>query len=397
MKRLRILLLTNSLGGVKRHVLDLAAGLDRDRYEVVGIFPDKTADPQLDEGGGAYQRAFNALGLPFLTLELPRRPTPDMVARAIARLIPLLRELKPDVLHCHSTMGGAVGRIARLFAPAMRVVYTPHLMFYQCFKGIKRRACLMAEKALLPLCDSMIAVSASECAALRRDMGTERIRQINNGVALPPLPDDGARHAILRELGLSGSFGEGLRLILCPSRFEPQKDVQALLRGVAGLNGTGPEVRVLLAGTGEERELLERLAAGPRLAGKVMFLGWREDMDRLMAAADIVVLPSRVEGCPYVALEAAAHARPLIGSDVQGVRDCIRHGETGFLVPSGDDEAMTRSLATLLDRPALRRRFGMAGRDMVARDFSLPGMLRSTSDVYETLCADAMRKDGRRR
>lgn len=384
--RIKVLLYTVSLGGVRRHIEDIVAQIDPDRYELVGAFPDRHLDrTYLTDEDEGYQATFARAGLETHVVETPVGLSPWPCAAAVWRMAGLLRRIRPDVLHCHSSMAGAVGRLAALAWRPPLVVYTPHLIYFLRLAGLKRFVFASMEKALLPLCDRLIAVSASEYDEIVKVLGhSPRIVRINHSIPrdlvanpVPPVTDAAPDYA--REMGLV----PGNRIILSTARFDSQKDVATLIRAAGILGRKRSDFTVLLAGDGEERVRLERLAEESGAAGLVRFLGWRNDVRRLVAGSDVMVLSSRKEGLPYALLEAMSLKIPVVGSDVMGVRDCVLQDDTGLLFPCGDAVALARDLDRLLDDPDLCRNMGERGREYALQEFSTHGMITALQDIYD--------------
>jgi glycosyltransferase involved in cell wall biosynthesis len=144
-----------------------------------------------------------------------------------------------------------------------------------------------------------------------------------------------------------------------------------------------PGVRAALVGVGEAREKVEARAAALGLADRIRFLGWRRDVDAILAAADALVLPSLANEClPYAILEAMAHGLPVIGTDVAGIPEEVADGQTGFVVAPGDATALADRLGRLAADPQLRRALGEAGRRRVTSEFSLDRMAAATTAVW---------------
>lgn len=367
-----------SAGGVKRHILDIAAGFDRSRFEMIGVFPDKALSSSVaGDMDNRYKSRFAALGLDCHILEVPRELSPFRDLATVFSLVRLLRRIKPDVLHCHSSKAGLIGRIAALFCRNVSVCFTPHVMYYSLHKGLRRLVFLAAEKVLAPLTDAIIAVSKSEYDEIARDFHLkERLRLINNGVLpVSSLPDT---DRVRGELGLSPDN----ILLLSPTRCEPQKDVRTLLMAMRSVRQQEPCAILLVAGEGPQRNELEALSRSLELEDCVRFTGWVDDMQPLMAAADIVVLSSVREGMPYALLEAAAMGKPTIGSRVVGTQDCIEDNESGCLVPCGDAAAFAEKIVALCRSPQLRARYGDGGKKLIADRFHRDSMIRELEALY---------------
>jgi glycosyltransferase involved in cell wall biosynthesis len=154
-------------------------------------------------------------------------------------------------------------------------------------------------------------------------------------------------------------FAPGARVLLAMGRLHRNKDFGTLLRALARLPG---DVHLALAGDGPERAALDDLARELGIAGRVAFLGWRTDIGALLAASELLVVPSRIEPLGNVVLEGFSAARPVVAAAADGPCELIEPGRTGLLVPIGDDAAMAEALAGLLADPARATAIGAAGR-----------------------------------
>jgi glycosyltransferase involved in cell wall biosynthesis len=175
-------------------------------------------------------------------------------------------------------------------------------------------------------------------------------------------------------------------LVLFVGRLVRDKGVAELQGAWARVREQFPQAHLLLVGPTEEQDpvpagVLEALRAD----GRVHFAGFVDEMAAVYAAADVVVLPTYREGLPYVPLEAAAMARPVVCSDVPGCTDAVRDGVTGTLVPVRDVAALAEAVGRYLADPGLRERHGRAGRARVLADFRPEAIWRSTYETYRRL------------
>ncbi len=156
--------------------------------------------------------------------------------------------------------------------------------------------------------------------------------------------------------------------ILCMGRLKPQKSVDFLIRAMPAMVEQIPQLRVDVVGQGPDRRRLERLAWSLGMAGHIRFHGYvrTQVRDDLAAAAWIAVCPSSFEGWGVVCMEASARGLPVVASNVAGLRESVRDGETGVLVPYGDERALAETVVSLLGDPARRASMGAAGRDWAA-------------------------------
>jgi glycosyltransferase involved in cell wall biosynthesis len=198
-------------------------------------------------------------------------------------------------------------------------------------------------------CDILVANTRGLCDWIAgQGWPRERVRH------LPNFADDlaGAKPAPLQR-------PPGSRVLLAMGRLHPNKDFPTLLRAMALLPR---EAHLVLAGEGPERGGLENLARERGIAERVTFLGWRRDVGALLAASEMLVVPSRIEPLGNVVLEGFSAARPVIATAAEGPRELIEDGRTGLLVPIGDHAALAGAIGALLAEPARAAAIGTAGR-----------------------------------
>jgi hypothetical protein len=189
--------------------------------------------------------------------------------------------------------------------------------------------------------------------------------------------------------------------ILTVARLDKQKGLNYLLEAAALI----PEAMFVLAGEGPERPALEAHTRALSLNNRVVFLGYRADIDDLLASCDLFVLPSLFEGLPLSVLEAMAAGKPVVATAIGGTDETIIHGETGLLVPPADPFALAGAIRTALADPSLSRRLGAAGRARVHQQFSAESMVRRITEIYDEILdsrgaqhgADIQREDKRNR
>jgi glycosyltransferase involved in cell wall biosynthesis len=176
---------------------------------------------------------------------------------------------------------------------------------------------------------------------------------------------------------------EAAPLLLALGRLHPNKGFDVLLNALAQL----PEAYLLLAGTGPEREALEKLAVHAGVKPRVRFLGWREDIGDLMATADLFVHPARHEPLGNVILEAWAHRRPVVATAADGPRLLIEDGKTGLLSPIDDAAALAATVRGALADPAAAARLAEAGQARYRRDFTRNAVVGQYRAFFERILA----------
>jgi glycosyltransferase involved in cell wall biosynthesis len=207
----------------------------------------------------------------------------------------------------------------------------------------------------------------------------DRTRAVRFGIDVDGVAASVVDAAGLRlELGLS----EDAPVVFCAARFTAEKGHGVLLQAMAVVAREYPSAVLVLAGDGPLRGAVETESRRRALEDRVRFLGQRGDVPRLLAASDVVVVPSLWESLPRVVLEAMALGRPVVASAVGGIPEAVLDGETGLLVPAGDPQRLAEVVVDLLRAPARRTALGEAGQRRARADFSLQ---RSLSEIYELM------------
>jgi glycosyltransferase involved in cell wall biosynthesis len=378
-----------NVGGPAYHVSLLAGRMDRERFET------ELLTGALGTGEGSFEHLAERYGarlhrIPGLRPEVS--PADDVAAlRAIGRA---LRRFRPHVVHTHTAKAGTVGRLAAVLAlrPRPVIVHTFHghvLTGY--FGAAKSRMFLEIERALAHVSDRLIGVSEATVDDLVR-LGVaprERFSVVPIGLDLDRfLAIDGDAGARLRaatraELGVRDEEV----LALFAGRLVPIKRVDLLLDAVARGRALGAPLRLVIAGDGELRDGLERAAREAGLDGAVRFLGFREDLDALVAAADVAALTSDNEGTPVALIEAAAGGRPAVATNVGGVGDIVTP-RTGLLAPPGDAAALAAALADLAGSAERRASLGAAARARVRGRWAAERLVADIEGLYDDLLAE---------
>jgi glycosyltransferase involved in cell wall biosynthesis len=328
---MRILFLSTSMGmgGADKQLLSAAQALRSRGHEVmiVSLVP-------LGPMGLESRRS----GIPTQSLEMPRG-VPD--PRGMWRLVRLARTWKPDVLHSHMIHANLMARALRLVVPVPVVVATIHSLF----EG--GPLWMAAYKLTNRLVDGITIVSQAAADRYVNDgiVPGELLRVVPNGVDLDrfhSLPA-GARASTRESLGVEDRFAW-----LAVGRFEVAKDYPTMLRAFAQIVKEQPRAVLLLVGRGTLQSEAEALVRELGLESSVRFLGVRDDIPELMGAADGYLMSSAWEGMPMVLLEAAAAGLPIVATRVGGNHEVVRDGETGFLVPAQDPDALARTALRLM-------------------------------------------------
>ncbi|HUL77254.1 MAG TPA: glycosyltransferase, partial [Vicinamibacteria bacterium] len=300
------------------------------------------------------------------------RPLPfrgDLWPPAILALARLLRRERPGALLLHDPHAVSAGLVAaRLSAPvplvAVRRVDFP-------LRGPFSRAKYAA-------CDRVIVVSRAIGSVVERSgVSRGRLRLVYEGVP-DRTPAEGGREALLA-LGVP----LGVPVVGNVAALTGHKDHATLIEAVARLRPRFPEARLVIVGEGELRPALEAQVRDRGLGDRIVFAGFRRDLDRLLPAFSAFCLSSRMEGLGTSLLDAMAFGLPVVATAAGGIPEAVEDGVTGRVAPPGDPGALADALADVLGHEERRRAYGAAGRRRFLERFTADHMVEETIRVLE--------------
>ena len=244
-----------------------------------------------------------------------------------------------------------------------------------------------SQKKVQRVAYSMSHQVVANCNAVREKLiadsiRTDKVTVIYNGLDFGRLATPNSRHETLSLLGVPAEKRTRRFVTIVANMRHEVKDYPMFLRSAKRVKDAVPESAFLLAGEGELKSALHDLAQELGILDSVIFLGRCDKIAELLSISEICVLSSKAEGFSNSILEYMAAARPVVATEVGGAAEAIREGETGYLVPSGNDELMAARLVTLLRDPEKARRMGDAGRRVVEEKFSCQAQLARTEDLY---------------
>ena len=361
------------IGGAQIHVRDLAAAVAGRGHTPMVI----------TSGSGTFIDDLRRLNIPVVILEhltAPIRPLSDL--RALREIRSSLATLKPDLIAAHSSKAGILARVAAR-SLGVPVVFTVHgWAFTEGVPPLQAALYRQVERLVGPLASRIITVSEYDrrLGLAARVAPADRLVTVHNGMpdVGPDLRADPARSPA--------------RLVMV-ARYGAQKDHPTLLRALAELRGHAWELDLI--GDGPLMAQTEALAADLGVADRVHFLGQRNDVDRILAAAQVCLLITNWEGFPLSILEAMRAGLPVVASAVGGVAESVRDGETGYLVPRGAVAPLRERIERLLTDPGLRGLLGANGRSRFEQDFTLEASVARTLAVYRASLDEAGIPSGR--
>jgi glycosyltransferase involved in cell wall biosynthesis len=327
-------------------------------------------------------------------LRRPIAPLSDL--RAVARLLAIMREFRPHIVHTHMAKAGAIGRAAtaiynRGVAPGgrARVVHTYHGHVLEGYFSAAKTALFVGiERLLARSTDRIVAISPAIRDELLREhhIGrADQYRVVPLGFDLSALAavDDRARATARESLGIPA----GAHVVSTVGRLTAIKQHHLFLETARLVANQDPAALFLIVGDGELRAELEQTARDFDLADRVRFLGWRRDLPTIYGASDVFLLTSRNEGTPVALIESLAAGVPGVSTDVGGVRDVIDSDAVGLTAPYDDAAGLANAVTKLVGDPELRRTMGERGRASVVARYSVDRLVADIDALYRDLLA----------
>ena len=363
-------ILEATLGGTLRYVENILACTATSDFEMGWVYATGRADHRLQP---ALAKA-RSHGWRLFPVDMKRAISPYSDVNCTWQIRRIVGSFKPDVVHCHSSKAGALGRAAcATIHPKPHVIYSPHALAAPLGSHY-----LKIERALAPWTSSFVAVSASE----REELIQHQIARREKIDVVYPMID--AQHYLpvecahaRRVLALSEN-----PMIVGVGRLTPQKDPITFLEVVRHLKQLLPDIRAVWVGDGEMREqfLEQRRLCG--LDNEVVLAGWQTDVRPFLAAANLLLSTSQFESFGYMVGEALAMARPVVASAVTGTVDILSDDLRRLLYPAGDSVAAAKLIFELIQNTERAAHMGWQGRLNVERRFSEAAMRAALTGAY---------------
>ena len=373
-----------NIGGPSINAILLSEGLNNNSFKTILV----SGSVEKSEGNMsyfAYERGIN----PIVVNELSRSINPLKDLMALWKIYRIIKIEKPDIVHTHTAKAGALGRLAAILAGTPVKVHTFHgHVFDGYFNKITTKIFIAIERFLGRFTTKVITVSnsvANDVSARYSIIPKDRIAVIPLGFDLEKFfTSDKCRGRLRKELDLS----EDVLLVGIVGRLVPIKNHKMFLDAAKIILATShysSAAKFIVVGDGELRHTLENYAAKTGIADKVVFLGWRKDLENIYADLDVVGLTSLNEGTPVSLIEAMASSKPVVATDVGGVKDIVKDGVSGRLVASGDINGFAKAVSGLLNDSSERIKMGAGGKEFVKANYNKDRLIENTKNLYKDL------------
>lgn len=370
----RVLHLTSTrygIGGVEKLLLDMSDKYDFSRFEIAycNLFCDKN-------GEGVFPTALKQRNLRYFQIDGNRW---YHIPKMLFNLISLLRREKFQIVHLHMLKATILGGLAARFAGKTKTILTKHYTDE-----------LSKHNKIVNILDNFFTKNADNVAAIsdyvkndliKLSVPESKITVILNGTDLKAFDKLSECYFPLPDSELGGKF-----LIGTVGSLTARKGHRYLLQALQIVLRKHPNLHLIIAGEGPEREKLENLIEEMKIKNNVTMLGFKENIAPLLRKIDVYIHPSVNEPFGIAILEAMAAGKCVIASSVEGVPEIITEGENGLLVPATDVESLAQAISTALDNLSQTKRMGQSGRKKVEDTFSIEKTVENYQNLYSRTC-----------
>ena len=388
-RKIRVLLVTTRLtiGGDMNVILDIASYLNSHPQFEVHLAAGPVPPQEVDLTYLANERGIPLVKIPSMMTYI----SPWRNLRSSAELYAHIRQGKYDIVHTNNAIAGGVGRLAAALARVPVIIHHVHGWGLQDdMSKVMRLLYVGSERFCATFSSRLIAVSKPniEKGLANKICKEDKFALIYYGIRLENFQQQVDRRAVCLELGLDPEC----KIIGQIGRLDKQKNPLDFIRAAAIVAEKYPKVQFVIAGDGVLRPESENLIKELNLAGKFFLLGYRNDINRIYPILALTALSSLWEGLPVVFQESMIAGKPIVANDVDGARDVIIEGKTGYLVTPHQPQEMADRILTLLNNEELCDQMGVTAKQH-AKQFSSERMIKQIISLYIELLKDYHGRD----
>ncbi|MDI3480563.1 MAG: hypothetical protein PWQ97_218 [Tepidanaerobacteraceae bacterium] len=359
MKKVLHILTDTNIGGAGRYFLNLVSAWNFKRYELMAACP----------AGGKLESQLRKAGIKVFAISGGES---SMKLTHIKEIRDIILAEKVDIVHTHASFAGRIaGRLS-----GCKVVLTRHGLGTGRSGMVKRVATSIISRIFT---DCIIAISrAVKINLIESGVPADMIKIVYNGIDLSKF--NGVKPRLKRELGL----GDG-PIIGIVARLVPEKGYEYALFSMARVLKRFPNALMVIVGDGPLRQKLKDMVDELQIMRNVIFLGYQENVEGLVADFDVFILPSVSEGMGLALLEAMALGKPVVATEAGGIPEVVKNGVNGLLVPPKDEGSLAEAIITILTSGQKAFSLGQAAKTTVFEKFSAKTMAEKTMEIYDKI------------
>lgn len=351
---------TMNYGGAEKVVYQLAAGIHKKGEHVV-----------VASCGGVYVTLLKEQEIPHYQISDMECKNPKLMIQTVKSLVKIVKDERIDIIHTHHRMAAVYAAVLKIFFPKIKLIYTAHNVFYNK-KGLTDLALFSSQ---------IVAVGESVKKNLIEyfHIQPEKIEIIYNAI----MPENMDINVCFHELNKLKN--QNYVLVGIIGRLSEQKGVDVFIRALKLVKERKSNVKGIIIGDGEQKEVLQQLIAELGMEKDILMLGYQSHVNALLYQLDLVVIPSRWEGFPLTPIEVFAAKKTLVASDIGGINEIVKHGQNGLLVPKDQVQAFSRAIIELLENQELREQMEENGRRFYEKHFSCEKFLTQYYLIYQKI------------
>jgi len=383
-RKIRVLLVVTRLtiGGDTNVILDIASYLNSHAHFEVHLAAGPVPAQEVDLTHLASERGIALVNVPSMATDI----NPWQNLRSILELYTHMRQGKYDIVHTNNAIAGVVGRMAAVLARVPVIIHHVHGWgLRDDMSQMKRSLYVSLERFCATFSSRVIAVSKPniEKGLANKICQKDKFALIYYGIPLEKFKQQVDKQVVCSELGLDPEC----KIVAQIGRLDKQKNPLDFIRAAAMVLEKYPKAQFVFVGDGVLRSECESFIKELNLSGKVFLLGYRNDIHRIYPILTLTALSSLWEGLPVVFQESMIAGKPIVANDVDGARDVIINGKTGYLVTPHQPQEMADRILTLLNDEKLCDQMGVTAKQHV-QQYSSENMIKHILSLYIELLKD---------
>ncbi|WP_033578291.1 glycosyltransferase family 4 protein [Priestia aryabhattai] len=370
MKRIIILCETMS-GGVRRHLVDLISNIDRENYEIHMIYSSNRSDKVFEDSSRELEGKIKFYDIK----EMKRKISFKDDIKSLIQIIKIIRQVKPHLIHCHSSKAGLLGRVSGSLC-RINVIYTPHAYFAQNDSLAKRKRYFftLVERFLSKGTKKTINVSYGEqkFALQHKIVKKNKSTVIYNGIS--------DLQSCRSKEDINNRFIVGTL-----ARVDDQKNPFSFIKVGEALIEKYPNMDFVYVGDGELLEEARKYVSNKKIADRIKFIGFSGNIVEELQRFNIYLSTALYEGLPYAVIEALALKKPLVLSDVTGNNELVIPEYNGFLFPVNQEKIAIEKIELLYNNREAYEKYSTNSYKLFEQKFNLESMIEKIQYVYDSL------------
>jgi glycosyltransferase involved in cell wall biosynthesis len=364
-------------GGVRKHIIDLLKNIDKQRYKIYFMYSSIRADDVFKEEIKRLSKNIELIENNYMIREVSLKN--DL--KAFNQIKKLIKKIKPDIVHCHSSKAGALGRLAAKIMGVKKIYYTPHayIMQNQNIGNKKKFVFSTIEKILSKCCTTKtfnVSQGEKQFAITNKIDREDKFEVIYNGI------DDNDVEVNGRELKKELGLKEDDIIIGVAARLDEQKDPWTFYNIAKEIIRQYNHVKFIYIGDGIYKKEIEEDIVNNKLEDNVILIGFRNDVERLLKIFDIYLITSLYEGMPYSLIEALKARLPIVATNTTGNNEIVIDKYNGLLFEVGNVEEGKDKLKSLLEGKYDLIKMGENSYKLFKEKFILRKMINQLEDIY---------------